>query len=38
MLTFTAGGKLGLVVPREQMLDLMVRMGIALRETPWDAD
>ena len=31
-LTVTVDGKPALVVPRERMLDLMVRIGIALRE------
>lgn len=31
-LTVTVDGKPVLVVPREQMLDLMVRIGSALRE------
>ena len=30
-LTVTAGGKTVLIVPREQMLDLMVRIGIVRR-------
>lgn len=33
-LTVTVDGKPVLVIPREQMLDLMVRIGIALREVP----
>lgn len=33
-LTVTVDGKPVLVVPRERMLDLMVRIGIALREEP----
>jgi|GEM_PF-4266079 len=33
-LTVTLDGKTVLMVPREQMLDLMVRIGIALREAP----
>ncbi|SDL37597.1 hypothetical protein [Paracoccus chinensis] len=31
-LTVTLDGKTVLMVPREQMLDLMVRIGLALRE------
>ena len=31
-LTVTVDGKPALVIPRERMLDLMVRIGIALRE------
>lgn len=33
-LTVTVDGKSALVIPRERMLDLMVRIGIALREAP----
>ena len=33
-LTVTVDGKPALVIPRERMLDLMVRIGIALREMP----
>lgn len=33
-LTVALGGNPVLVVPREQMLDLMVRIGLALREAP----
>lgn len=33
-LTVALGGKTVVVVPREQMLDLMVRIGLALREAP----
>lgn len=32
--TVTLDGKAVLVVPRERMLDLMVRIGIALRDPP----
>jgi len=28
------GGKPAVVIPRERMLDLMLRIGIALREVP----
>lgn len=33
-LTVTVNGKPALVIPRDRMLDLMVRIGIALREEP----
>lgn len=33
-LTVTVDGRAMLVIPREQMLDLMVRIGVALREVP----
>ena len=33
-LTVTVGGKAAIVLSREQMLDLMVWIGIALREAP----
>ncbi|MFC0339345.1 hypothetical protein [Paracoccus niistensis] len=33
-LTVTVDGKPVLVIPRERMLDLMVRIGIALRKAP----
>ncbi|MFC0340703.1 hypothetical protein [Paracoccus niistensis] len=32
--TVTVDGKAVLVISREQMLDLMVRIGLALRESP----
>lgn len=37
-LTVTLDGKPVLVIPRDGMLDLMVRIAIALRETSLDAD